>query len=134
MGGGRRISFFEKSTLKNYFLAPTPGESAYHLPTCINVQPGSKMGRRGENIWLFHLEKYMKSFNCLPGYMKVYFEMDVVHFSLPRIKQREGSSFSQGNEGNPGGLHPVTNPWASGKSVNLPEPVSSSVKPGSWAL
>lgn len=50
----------------------------------------------------------MKSFDCLPGYMQVYFGMDVVHFSLPRIKQREGSSFSQGNEENPGRPHPLT--------------------------
>lgn len=76
----------------------------------------------------------MKSFNCLPKYMKVYFEMDVVYFSLLRIKQWKGFSYSQGNEKNSRGFSPSTNPLASGKSVNLSGPLSSSVKPGSWVL
>lgn len=67
------------------------------------------MGRQGENIWLFHLGKYMKSFNRLPEYMQVYFEMDVVHFSLLRIREKAPVS-ARGNEENPGGLLPSLTP------------------------
>lgn len=56
----------------------------------------------------------MKSFNCLPKYMKVYFEMEVVHFSLLRIKQRKDFSYSQGNKKNSWGLSLATNPLALG--------------------
>lgn len=51
----------------------------------------------------------MKSFNHLPEYMQVYFEMDVVHFSLPRIRGKAPVS-ARGNEENPGGLLPPLTP------------------------